>query len=567
MQDEQLMFYGDGVKALGDGKVAGYLVRFGNPDDVDLEGDYFDPETDYGVEDGARLPVYYQHGMDATLKTRKLGKGTITIDDAGLWMEAQLEMRDEYERAIYGLAESGKLGWSSGAAGHLVERVPLGKAHMIKSWPIAEASLTPTPAEPRNAALPVKSLIQSETVVTEQAEEHIEQPTITEEVLMDENEMKALLEQVAAQAATEAVKKYAEAEPQVKAGYDVVEDEADRALKGNPFENAGEFFTAVKNAAILPSQIDKRLLPLKATGLNEAIPSEGGFLVTPDIASGIRENMWSTGTILSFFSPINVSGNGLTLNALDETSRADGSRFGGVRGYWLAEAGAKTASKPSFRQIDLKLKKVAALVYATDELLDDATALESWIARTVPNELRFQVEAAIVRGDGVGKPVGILSGAALYSATRTDASEVDNMDVARMWSHKQPGLYDYIWLINPTVWPQLYNMSVGNQPVFLPPGGLSGAMYGSLFGRPVVENEYSPALGTLGDIMLVSPSQYALIAKGGVQAASSIHVNFVYDESVFRFVYRVDGQPIPDSSITGYDSQTYSPFVALAAST
>lgn len=567
MQDEQLMFYGDGVKALGDGKVAGYLVRFGNPDDVDLEGDYFDPETDYGVEDGARLPVYYQHGMDATLKTRKLGKGTITIDDAGLWMEAQLEMRDEYERAIYGLAESGKLGWSSGAAGHLVERVPLGKAHMIKSWPIAEASLTPTPAEPRNSALPVKSLIQSETVVTEQAEEHIEQPTITEEVLMDENEMKALLEQVAAQAATEAVKKYAEAEPQVKAGYDVVEDEADRALKGNPFENAGEFFTAVKNAAILPSQIDKRLLPLKATGLNEAIPSEGGFLVTPDIASGIRENMWSTGTILSFFSPINVSGNGLTLNALDETSRADGSRFGGVRGYWLAEAGAKTASKPSFRQIDLKLKKVAALVYATDELLDDATALESWIARTVPNELRFQVEAAIVRGDGVGKPVGILSGAALYSATRTDASEVDNMDVARMWSHKQPGLYDYIWLINPTVWPQLYNMSVGNQPVFLPPGGLSGAMYGSLFGRPVVENEYSPALGTLGDIMLVSPSQYALIAKGGVQAASSIHVNFVYDESVFRFVYRVDGQPIPDSSITGYDSQTYSPFVALAAST
>jgi len=574
MEKENLIFYGDGVKALGDGKVAGYLVRFGHPDDVDLEGDYFDPETDYGVEDGARLPVYYQHGMDATLKTRKIGKGLITMNEAGLWMEAQLEMRDEYERAIYEMAEADKLGWSSGAAGHLVERVPIGKASMIKSWPIAEASLTPTPAEPRNEARTVKSLIEPEPVVTEQEQEvkEVEQEEITEEVQKmdehDEAQLKELLLDISQMSAEAAVKAYRESEPETKAGFDVAvtEDEADRELKGNPFKR-GEYFTAVKNAEFYPSQMDKRLLPFKATGLNEAIPSQGGFLVPPEISAGILENMWGTGTVLSFFNPVQVSGNSMTFNAVDETSRADGSRFGGVLGYWLAEAGVKTATKPSFRQIDLKLKKVAALVYATDELLADATALESWIARTVPNELRFQTEAAIVNGDGVGKPLGILQGAALVSATRTNASLIDNMDVARMWTAKLPGLSDYIWLVNPTVWPQLYNMYVGQQPVFMPPGGLSGAQYGNIFGRPVVENEYSPALGTLGDIMLVSPSQYALISKGGVEAASSIHVKFIYDESVFRFVFRVDGQPIPDSAITGYDSQSYSPFVALAAST
>jgi hypothetical protein len=47
----------------------------------------------------------------------------------------------------------------------------------------------------------------------------------------------------------------------------------------------------------------------------------------------------------------------------------------------MAEAASKTASKPKFNQIDLKLKKVAALCYATDELLDDAGALEAWLNR------------------------------------------------------------------------------------------------------------------------------------------------------------------------------------------
>ena len=60
-------------------------------------------------------------------------------------------------------------------------------------------------------------------------------------------------------------------------------------------------------------------------------------------------------------------------------------------------------------------------------------------------------------------------------------------------------------------------------------------------------------------------SQYLLIDKGGINAASSIHVRFLYDESVFRFIYRVDGQPIWNKPITPYKgSNTLSPFVALA---
>lgn len=160
--EDNLIFYGDAVKALGEGKVGGYLVRWGNPETPDLTGDFFTPDSDLGVEPESRLPVYYDHGMDSHFKHKKIGRGKVMFDDVGAWFEAQLEMRDEYERSIYKLAEAGKLGWSSGAAGHLVDKELVGKSYLIKSWPIAEASLTPTPAEPRNAAVSIKSIYQPE---------------------------------------------------------------------------------------------------------------------------------------------------------------------------------------------------------------------------------------------------------------------------------------------------------------------------------------------------------------------------------------------------------------------
>ena len=572
--EDNLIYYGGTVKSLGDGRVGGFLVRYSDSETPDLEGDFFTKDTDLGIEAGSRLPVYYQHGYDPIFKTKRIGRATAEFQDAGVWLEAQLEMRDEYERNLLELAEAGKLGWSSGAAGHLVDKELVGKSYFIKSWPIAEASLTPTPAEPNNTAISVKSLLPQQPEPVEPEPDNEEGKNMTEEVKAEiKEEVKAPeidFQALIKQAVDEAVKEIkSQEQPKPIGGVKVVEDEADKALRENPFKPT-EFFKAVYRAEVY-SDIDQRLLPLKAQGLNEGIPSQGGFLVTPDIAEGIMQNMWGTGRVLSQFNPINVSGNGLTLRAIDETSRAAGSRMGGVQGYWLNEGGEKTASYPQFRNIELKLKKVAALVYATDELLADATALEGWITNNVPNELRFLVEDAIIDGTGISMPLGILQSGCLISAVRTDASQVDADDIGRMWSHRYVGPSDYVWFVNQSVMPQLYRMTIadgGYQGVYIPPGGLSAAPYGSLLGRPVIETEYNPYLGTVGDILLASPSQYALITKGGIQAASSIHVRFVYDETAFRFVYRVDGEPLWASEVTAFDgTHTVSPFVALAATT
>jgi phage head maturation protease len=149
----------DGIKSDRLGYVKGYLVRFGDTKTADLEGDYFTKTTDYGfpMESGKRVPlnVYYHHGMDQMVGKKSIGTGYIKMDETGLWYEAQLDLADEYGSMIAKLCKQGKMGFSSGAAAHLVERKSMGGAAEITRWPIAEASITPTPAEYRNS---VKSL-------------------------------------------------------------------------------------------------------------------------------------------------------------------------------------------------------------------------------------------------------------------------------------------------------------------------------------------------------------------------------------------------------------------------
>lgn len=569
-----VIYMGDAVKATRTDaglKLAGYLVRFTNDKEPDLTGDYFDTDTDFDIDEfPINKSTYFNHGFDDHFKRQKLGKATLSRDDFGIWAETIIQERDEYEAFIAELAEQGKLGWSSGSVGHLVERKKLNEdVYKITYWPIAEASLTHTPAEARNTVIPMKSLMkqekpevseQSDTVQEVKSEPIVEpkqiEPIIEkEETTMEKEEIQALID-----ATTKSViEEYRKTEPAEKAAsVTVVKDEADQ-----PFESAGQFFKAVKNAALYPSSQDVRLMSLKAAaGANEGTPADGGYLVPTNYAGGIVERMYQLGKVINRVSKDTISGNNMTYFAVDESSRAS-TRHGGVLGYWLAEGGTISSSKPAFRQVELKLKKVAALAYATDELLSDVTALESWLTRTVPGELIFQSEDAIFNGNGVAKPLGIMQSPALVSPLRVDASKVQLADILGMWSRRWAGVDDYVWYINQDVMPQIFQIGSTYQNLFMPQG-FAGQPTATLLGKPLIEIEYAQTMGTTGDIVLAAMSQYQAIDKG-IQSASSIHVAFTTQDVAFRFVYRIDGAPMWNSALTPFKgSNTQSPFVSLA---
>lgn len=594
--------------------------------ETDFESDY----TQTGV-----LHVDWEHGDGKAIDGLGPGRDevlgyadwkTAVRDEVGLWVERVLNRRNRYVQALETLINEGLVGNSSEAVEGKTQVLDNGE---IVRWPLRRDTLTVSPAEPRmlssNAVAACKALNvplpgfddadpDGAQPAPEQASKQPDTKPKTEkdsrsktmskaeilaefaktmgmdvDALTDAQRALALrgteweqqadpepvtaeqAAEIAAKAAAAAIEQFKKTAPPINAkpnrgAVEVVTDEADQ-----PFENEGEFFMAVKHAALAPHQMDKRLKSRKAgLGLNESEPDAGGFLVGAQRADGIAQRMYQTGELLKRVSKDPVSGpnNSMTYNRVDETSRADGSRMGGVQGYWVAEGATLTASRPQFDQLELKLKKVAALAYATDEQLMDAPQLENWLNREVPNELVFKVEDAIYNGDGVGKPLGLMNSGALISVTRTDANEVDVPDVTNMWARRWAGVgTQYAWLAEQSVVPQLQRMTLGDQPVYLPPGGLSASPYGMLFGRPVIEIEYAAALGTAGDLMLVDLSQYQAIDRGGIQAASSMHVQFLTDEMAYRFIYRFDGAPFWKSALTPKSGgATRSPYVALTAS-
>ncbi len=336
------------------------------------------------------------------------------------------------------------------------------------------------------------------------------------------------------------------------------------------FKTFGEQLMAAYRASMPGGQVDNRLTTRAASGLNESNPSDGGFLVQQDFVSELLKRTYETGILASKVKkiPISTSANGLKINAVDEDSRANGSRFGGVQTYWEGEADKLAGTKPKFRVLELSLKKLTGLCYATDELLQDTAALESVIRQAFAEEFGFKIDDAILTGTGAGEPLGILNSSSLVTVAKesnqTEKITVENLIKMwnRVWSRSRNNA---VWFINQEIEPYLYTLKIGTTPVYVPAGGLSEKPYGTLFGRPVIPLEQCSALGEVGDIILADLNQYLLIDKGGINAQSSIHVRFLYDENVFRFIYRVDGQPIWNKPLTPYKgTATQSPFVSLA---
>ena len=341
------------------------------------------------------------------------------------------------------------------------------------------------------------------------------------------------------------------------------------------FQTLGEMLLAVRKFEMSKGQARDPRLFAAAAGLDEKMPAEGGFLVQKDFSAELLKRMYSTGQIVSRTRKIPLSGNsnGIKINAIDEDSRADGSRWGGVQGYWADEAAALTQSKPKFRRVELQLNKLIALCYATDELLEDGAALEAVIQESFGEEMTFKVEDAIINGTGTGQPLGILNSGALIQQAKysTDSGAVlTTNDVLNMWNRLWvPSRPNAVWLADVTIEPQLYQLvlgapSLGQILLYTPPGD-KGNQTGMLMGRPVVFHEHGAALGTPGDILLADLSQYVMIDKNGVRQDYSIHVNFLTDEGVFRFVYRVDGQVWWKKPLTPKSGgSTLSPFISLA---
>ena len=335
------------------------------------------------------------------------------------------------------------------------------------------------------------------------------------------------------------------------------------APKNNGFKGFGEFLGAVKKAA--GGEIDKRFVNTMSTGVD----AEGGFLVPDEFMTDVTKRLESDESLLARTKQFVVSSNNLTLPK-DESQPWNG----GVSANWVGENAQISASTPNtLSEASFKLNKIAALVHITEELSADAVALESYMRGMVPGAIMHKINEAIISGNGIGKPSGILGSSFKIEVAKESGQDADTIvarNVIKMYSRMLPASRGQaVWYVNAGCEEQLRTMKDDNGNfIYLAAGSqLNQSPYALLLGRPVIPMLGSlPALGEAGDIIFADLSYYYSIVKaGGMKQAVSSHLKFDYDVQSFKFTMRVDGKiPFSTPVSTQFGGYTMSAFVTLA---
>jgi len=322
------------------------------------------------------------------------------------------------------------------------------------------------------------------------------------------------------------------------------------------FANLADQLKCIKNHA-MTGVADERLVKINnATGAAAGAGSDGGFAIQSDFAGTMVESAVQDDPFLSLLDTYPVSGNAdrVKWNDLAETDISS-TIWGGIQTYWAAEAATVAASKPQIQERELKLEKLMGFYYSTNELESDSTFNSQVVSRGFTASIRRNLLAAVLSGDGIGKPTGLLKSAALVSVAKEGGQAADTVvwkNIAKMYNRTLGDKSKYVWLIHPDVHEQLDNLDkvigTGGVPIYLQAAAVGTV--DTLKGRPVYDSDHCSALGDQGDILLVDPSQYLLAYKGGVEQASSIHVSFLTAENCFRFIFRVNGMPKRNAALT-----------------
>jgi HK97 family phage major capsid protein len=317
------------------------------------------------------------------------------------------------------------------------------------------------------------------------------------------------------------------------------------------FRSFGEYAVAVRGAAGVGAvNMDERLRILAAatTYGNESSQADGGFAVPPDFRTEIVQKVQAEEGLLARTDQQFTSGNRITV-PMDNTTPWQTS--GGILAAWEDEAATYAQTKPAFEALEVKANKLFALVPMTDELLEDVPALSKYLPGKVAAKFTSKINDGIVNGNGVGKPKGLLNAGSKVTVGKESGQATGTLvfaNIVKMWSRMYGALRsNAVWLINQDIEPQLLSMTVPgtqpNFPAYMPPGGLSGAPYGSLLGRPVIPVEACQGLSTEGDIILWAPQTYLTVQKtSGIRQDVSMHVYFDQNMTAFRFITRLGGQ-------------------------
>lgn len=210
--------------------------------------------------------------------------------------------------------------------------------------------------------------------------------------------------------------------------------------------------------------------------------------------------------------------------------------------YWTAENAAKTTTTAHFSERTLTVKKMAAIIYASDELIEDSSEIDivQLIIRMFAEKIADREEQAIVVGNGTTQPTGLETARSAGSIAAVAASTHDFDDILTL-EYSLPAKYSNqaAFIANRNTIKELRKLKDSQNRYQWQPSPAAGQP-ATLNGKPVYEVNYLPN-GTIyfGDFkqgyFLGDRKQMT------VKITQDSETAFTKDQTAIRVVHRIAG--------------------------
>lgn len=305
----------------------------------------------------------------------------------------------------------------------------------------------------------------------------------------------------------------------------------------------------------------------------EAVGGQGGFLVPTEFLAQLQAAIAESAIVRPRASIIRMRRRSIEVPVLDQTATGVVGQpgwFGGMIFAWGPEALEKVMTEAKFRQIALVAHKLYGYTRASNELVaDSAISLGDFLGGPLglAGGISFMEDYAFLMGTGAGQPLGVITSVnqPTIVVARATAGQITYPDICNMMERFLPSAGNGCWVVTQSGMSELLQMSgpAGN-PSYVWAPNAQERVPGYLFGYPVLWSEKVPRIGVQGDILLADFAHYLIGDRQATTVEATQFDRWAYDQTSWRAVHRVNGQPWLSAPITYMDQiQSVSPFVIL----
>lgn len=162
-------------------------------------------------------------------------------------------------------------------------------------------------------------------------------------------------------------------------------------------------------------------------------------------------------------------------------------RTGGTNAVWVGETTTRTASEPTFDQMQIEVKEVATYVPISLRMLEDSANVDTEVRLVLAEDFGMKEAGAFVNGATAFEPQGFMTAAGV-AETKNGHATVISADALIKLFYAMPATYRNrgAWVMNGTTLAVLRTLKDGSGNYLWQPSYQAGQPE-TILGRPVVE--------------------------------------------------------------------------------